>query len=102
MFNYHSELAQRPNGYQQTVSDMRGVQSPYAGQNHQDNFAGLHQARAMDMSRYAQQAQAEEDAFSRGAQRDLALAGLQMLGNDQQNAQNLQNSRTQMLLGGLL
>jgi len=102
MFNYHSELAQRPNGYQQTASDMRGVQSPYAGQNHQDNFAGLHQARAMDMTRYAQQAQSEEDEYFRNAQRDLALSGLQMLATDQQNAQSLQTGRMQMLLGGLL
>lgn len=97
MLQYHSN-AQLP-----TPSYPQGSpQSPYSGQNHQDVFRGLQQSQAIDLSRYAQQQQDAYETAAGRAQRELALAGLTQMGQAQNNAQNLQTGRMQMLLGGLL
>lgn len=102
MLQYHSNARLPTPPHAMAVEGMQSQQSPYAGQNHQDVFQALQQARAVDMGRYAQQSQDEYESEAGRAQRQLALAGLTQMGNAQNNAQNMQNSRLQMLLGGLL
>jgi len=100
MINYHSNAQFETPAYQQFAADYSGQMSPY--QNQQDVFRGLQQKNAVDLSRYAQQRQDEYEGQAEKAQRELALAGLTMMGQAQGNAQNNQNSRLQLLLGGLL
>lgn len=102
MLQYNSNARFLAPSHQQAVHDMQAQQSPYDGQNHQDVFRGLQQAKAIDLSRYAQQKQDDYESAAQRAQRDLALSGLTMMGQAQANAQNTGNSRMQMLLGGLL
>lgn len=99
-YNSNSNFAAPP--YQQTVAQMRAQQTPYGGQNHRDVFAGLHQGRTMDMERYAQQQADEYNSAAERAQREMALSGLNMMAQAQQQNQSLQTGRMQMLLGGLL
>lgn len=97
MINYHSNSQFKTPAYPQG-----SPQSPYMGQNHQDVFQGLQQAKAVDLSRYAQQQQDAYETAAERTQRELALAGLTQMGQTQNNAQNLQTGRMQMLLAGLL
>ena len=102
MINYRSNAQFDTPAYQQSPADAAGQMSPYGNQNHRDIFGGLQQKNAVDLSRYAQQKQDEYESEAQKAQRELALAGLTMMSQAQNNAQNNQNSRMQMLLGGLL
>lgn len=102
MIAYRSNAQFNTPAYQQSPADYSGQMSPYGNQNHQDIFRGLQQKTSVDLSRYAQQKQDEYELAAQKAQRDLALSGLTMMSQAQNNAQNTQNSRVQMLLGGLL
>lgn len=102
MISYRSGSQFNTPAYSQFAGDMPLQQSPYLNQNHQDVFRGLQQSNAVDLSRYAQQKQDEYELAAQRAQRDLALSGLTMMGQAQNNAKNAQSSRLQMLLGGLL
>ena len=102
MINYHSNANFAAPPYQQNVERMRAQQTPYGGQNHRDVFSGLHQGRTVDMERYAQQQADEYNSAAQRAQRELALSGLNMMAQAQQQNQSLQTGRLQMLLGGLL
>ena len=102
MLQYNSEAAFPTPAHQQAVQGMAAQQTPYAGQNHQDIFRGLQQRGAVDLSRYAQQKQDEYESAASSAQRELALSGLTMMGRASDNAQDMQGSRLQMLLRGLL
>lgn len=64
-----------------------------------DLFAGVGQSAAVDMSRYAQQAQNELLNSEQQAQRQLALAGLQQMQGAQQQDRDLQSRRIQLLMG---
>jgi hypothetical protein len=102
MITYRSNAQFPAPDTQQAVAGMQAAQTPYAGQNHADVFNALRQRQAVDMTRYAQQ---QQDAFQQAAgraERESALQGLSFMGQAQQNNQNLQNSRLQMLLSGLL
>lgn len=77
-------------------------QSPYAGQNHQDVFRGLGQQQAVDLSNYARRQEDEYAARQQDAERGLALAGLNMMGQGQQNQMNLGTQRMRLLLNSLL
>jgi hypothetical protein len=102
MISYHSNANFAAPPYQQTVARMRAEQTPFGGQNHRDVFGGLHQGRTLDMARYAQQQADEYNSAAQRAQRELALSGLNMMAQAQQQQQGLQTGRLQMLLGGLL
>lgn len=102
MIQYHSNSSFPTPGFQQPAFDMENAQSPYGGRNHQDVFAGLRKSAAVDLSRYGQQQQDEYEQAAGKAERDLALAGLTMMGQAQNNAQSAENSRLQLLLRGLL
>lgn len=104
MMQYKTELLQRPSPVQQLAADARGplLQSPYGGQNHQDVFQALGQRQAVNLDSYARQSRDAYELAYQQAQRAQALAGLNMLAQGQQQGNNLRNSRTQMLLGGLL
>lgn len=102
MITYKSNAQFNTPAYQQSPADAAGQMSPYGNQNHQDIFRGMQQRNNVDLSRYAQQKQDEYESEAQKAQRELALAGLTMMQQAQGNAQNNQNSRLQMLLGGLL
>jgi len=78
------------------------AQSPYQGQNHQDVFRGMGQMQAVDMQRYAQQQEDDYAMRQQEAQQGLALSGLGMMAQGQQNQSNLGTSRVQMLLSNLL
>jgi hypothetical protein len=78
------------------------AQSPYQGQNHQDVFRGMGQMQAVDLSRYAQQQEDDYAMRQQEAQQGLALSGLGMMAQGQQNQSNLGTSRVQMLLSNLL
>lgn len=86
----------------QAVADLESTQNPYAGSNQADVFRAAQRANALDLSRYAQQQQDAYEQAAGSAQRESALAGLSMLSQAQDNARGAQNSRLQMLLGGLL
>jgi hypothetical protein len=64
-----------------------------------DLAAGVGQAAAVDMSRYAQQAQNDLANREQQAQRQLALAGLQQMQGAQQQDRDLQSRRIQLLMG---
>jgi hypothetical protein len=102
MLQYNSNASFPTPAHQQAVQGMATQPSPYAGQNHQDIFRGLQQRGAVDLSRYAQQKQDEYESAASNAQRELALSGLTMMGRARDNAQDMQGSRLQMLLRGLL
>lgn len=102
MINYHSNARFPAPPHQQAVQGMQAQQTPYEGHNHQDVFQALQQSRAVDMARYAQQAQDRHEQAAERAQREAALAGLTQMGQAKNNAQNIQTGRMQMLLGGLL
>lgn len=102
MINYRSESQFNTPPYKQFAGEMPLQQSPYLNQNHQDIFRGLQQSNAVNLDRYAQQKQDEYESEASRAQRDLALAGLNMMTQSRNNQQTAQNNRLQMLLGGLL
>lgn len=102
MIAYHSNSRFPTPPHQQAVVGLAAQQSPYAGQNHQDVTNSLLQARAVDMSRYAQQKQDEYESAASQSQRELALAGLNMMNQASSQNQEAQTSRLQMLLRGLL
>ena len=102
VIQYHSNSSFPTPGLQQPAFDMANAQSPYTGKNHRDVFAGLRKSAAVDLSRYGQQKQDEYEQEAGRAERELALAGLTMMGQAQNNEQNLENSRLQLLLRGLL
>jgi hypothetical protein len=76
--------------------------SPYEGQSHQDVYQTLGQRQAVNLDAYARRAGEAYANAAQQAQRELALAGLQMAAQGQQQGNNLAASRTQMLLRGLL
>jgi hypothetical protein len=76
--------------------------SPYEGQSHQDVYQTLGQRQAVNLDSYARRAGEAYANAAQQAQRELALAGLQMAAQGQQQENNLASSRVQMLLGGLL
>jgi 4-aminobutyrate aminotransferase-like enzyme len=104
MLQYQSSLANRPPPAQALAQQAQQAlaQSAYQGQNHQDVFRGMGQMQAVDMQRYAQQQEDQYKAQQQEAQRGLALAGLRMQAEGQQNQTNLTTSRLQMLLNNLL
>lgn len=100
MYQYQTGIQQRPPQTDPLLQQMQQAQSPWGyNQNHQDVTAGLLGRRAVDMSRYAQQQQDQYAAQQQQAEMNTALAGLQQLTQDQQNQQNLGNSRLQSMLG---
>jgi hypothetical protein len=104
MLRYQSSLANRaPRASDIALQAQPALaQSPYQGQNHQDVFRGMGQMQAVDLTRYAQQQEDQYKAQQQEAQRGLALAGLRMQAEGQQNQTNLTTSRLQMLLNNLL
>jgi 4-aminobutyrate aminotransferase-like enzyme len=104
MLQYNSGLNYRPPNAQALAQQAQQAlaQSPYQGQNHQDVFRGMGQMQAVDMQRYAQQQEDQYTAQQQEAQRGLALAGLNMQAQGQQNQTNLTTGRMQMLLNNLL
>jgi len=56
----------------------------------------------VDMDRYAQQQEDQYNAQQQEAQRGLALAGLGMMAQGQQNQTNVGTNRMQLLLNNLL
>jgi hypothetical protein len=104
MITYHSQLDQRPSAVQQIANDAKRPLSvsPYAGQNHQDVFQAMGQRQSASLDSLAQQSRDAYEVAYQQQQRDSALAGLNMMAQGQQQANNLQQSRGQMLLRGLL
>lgn len=104
MIRYQTSLKNNPPPVNQIASQAREAfaQSPYAGQNHQDVFRGMGQMQSVDMDRYAQQVSDDYQNQRQEAERGLALAGLNQMGQAQQNQMSLQNQRMQMLLNNLL
>lgn len=102
MIQYHSNSSFPTPPFHQPAAGVASAQTPYGGQNHQDVFAGLRNSAAIDLARYGQQKQDEYEQEAGRAERELALAGLTMMGQAQNNQQNIQGNRMQMLLRGLL
>jgi hypothetical protein len=104
MITYHSQLDQRPSAVQQIASDAKRPLSvsPYSGQNHQDVFQALGQRQAANLDSLSRESRDAYEVAYQQMQRDQALAGLNMMAQGQQQNNNLQQSRTQMLLQGLL
>jgi hypothetical protein len=104
MLQYQSSLQNAPPPAQALAQQAQQAlaQSPYQGQNHQDVFRSLGQMQAVDMARYAQQQEDQYNAQQQEAERGMALAGLGMMAQGQQNQTNLGTNRMQMLLSNLL
>jgi hypothetical protein len=104
MLRYQSSLQNAPPPAQALAQQAQQAlaQSPYQGQNHQDVFRGMGQMQAVDMERYAQQQEDQYNAQQQEAERGMALAGLGMMAQGQQNQTNLGTNRMQMLLSNLL
>jgi hypothetical protein len=104
MITYHSQLDQRPSAVQQIAADAKRPLSvsPYGGQNHQDVFQALGQRQAANLDSLSKESRDAYEVAYQQMQRDQALAGLNMMAQGQQQNNNLQQSRTQMLLQGLL
>jgi hypothetical protein len=98
MLRYQTSLQNTP----PQVAQAPLATSPYAGLNHQDVFRSMGQAQAVDLDRYAQQTEDAYRSRQQAAERELALSGLTMMGQGQQNQANLANQRMQMLLSNLL
>jgi hypothetical protein len=104
MFNYRTHTAGQPPALSQLAAGASKdlSESPYGGQNHQDIFLGLGSRQAANLNAYARQAGESYENARQQAQQDLALSGLQMQMQAQQQSQGLQTARMQMLLQGLL
>lgn len=97
---YNTGIQNQPPQTDPLLQQMQGVQPPWQyNQNHNDVMAGLMQQRQVDMSRYAQSMQDTYAQQQQQAQMQAALAGMQMLSQDQQNQQSLGNTRMQNMLG---
>jgi hypothetical protein len=104
MLNYQTQLAGKPPPFSDMAAHAQKSfqQSPYSDPTHQDVFGALGQRQAVNMDEYARQAGESYANAAQQQQRELALAGLQMMSQGQQQQNNVGNSRLQMLLGGLL
>jgi hypothetical protein len=104
MIGYQTFVPATPPPLRQMADDAAGHlgASPYGGQNHQDVYAALGASQIANLNSYARQAGQQFGNAAQAAQRNLALSGLSQMAQSQQQAQQLQNSRLNMLLGGLL
>jgi hypothetical protein len=104
MLRYQSSLQNAPPPSRDIAaqSQQAFARFPYPGQNPQDVFRGMSQMQAVDMDRYAQQQEDQYNAQQQEAQRGLALAGLGMMAQGQQNQTNVGTNRMQLLLNNLL
>lgn len=82
---------------------------PFRTQSANDTYAGMAQAQAVNLDRYAQQAAGEYESRRQQQEMESALAGLNQLAQAQQGERALANQRYDLmtgfagnLLGGLL
>jgi hypothetical protein len=104
MLNYKTQLTALPPPLNDMAAKARASleRSPYAGQSHQDVVRALGGRQAANLDAYARQAGEAYGNAAQQAQQALALSGLRMMAEGQQQQNNLANSRTQLLLRGLL